>query len=74
MKLVKDEPIPERQQWLYDAIEAVCRAYDEFRDSRSPVEAAYAITSLNDRVSDLRTYHPGYDIEDGTMPYDRETE
>ena len=58
--------------WLNDCIEAVARAFDEFSEARGPVSQATALAELNDRIFDLKTYHPGYDFNSGTMPYDRD--
>jgi len=30
------------------------------------------LTKLSNDISDLQTYHPGYDYNSGTMPWERE--
>lgn len=34
--------------------------------------AAYHLNELQNKVSDLSTWHSGYDVDTGTMPYERE--
>lgn len=59
-------------EWLMDALEAVHHAYGHWRSERDPVQQAARLVELNDRMSDLTTYHPSWDYESGTMGWERE--
>ena len=56
-----------------DAIEAAIYAWQAFdRRGASAVELAAATVDLSNAMSDLMSWHPGYDIETGTMPWERD--
>jgi hypothetical protein len=46
-------------------------AYD---DTRSRANAAFHLIELFNHVSDLSSYHSGYDDKSGTMPWQRDDE
>lgn len=55
-----------------DAIESAAAAWDCLSNASSPIDAAFAMTRLNDAMSDLVTWHPEYDSETHTLPFERE--
>lgn len=46
---------------------AVWNAWEEFCAAANPLQAAGPIRSLNDAISDLATFLPGYDYNTGTI-------
>lgn len=62
------EPLP----GSLDALEEVVYRYEQFAEAASPSRAASALVALGDAISDLKSFHPGWDFETGTMPWDRE--
>jgi hypothetical protein len=57
----------EWKSWMNDAIEEVHFRWTLFADATTPVEQAYALTKLNDAISDLSSYHTSYDPNTGTL-------
>ncbi len=47
-------------------------AWDRFATARDPLSQASAISALQDAMSDLASWLPGYDPELGRVPYDDE--
>lgn len=45
---------------------------DRYMHTREPIDQANALVELHNHISDLKTWLPGYDVESGTMPWDRE--
>lgn len=53
-------------------IENIGHHLDSFDVATSKITSAYHLMHLNDSVSDLKSFHPGYDSNTGTLPYERE--
>ncbi|QIG57806.1 hypothetical protein SEA_PAULODIABOLI_71 [Microbacterium phage PauloDiaboli] len=64
------------EQPLSDAADAIEEVVYRFRAYTQPssdlVNSAHHLVELANAVSDLASYHAGYDIETGTLPYERE--
>lgn len=60
--------------WFTECADSVAQAWHTYRDATDPISQACALVALNDRISDLRTYLPGYDYETGTLPWERDEE
>lgn len=43
-----------------------------YDNARSKTNSAHHLTELFNKVSDLKTWHKEYDVETGTMPWERE--
>lgn len=43
-----------------------------FMDTITPIGQAKVLVQLQDAVSDMRSYLPGWDYETGTLPWERE--
>lgn len=43
-----------------------------YNTTKSRTNAGYHLTELFNKVHDLATWHPGYEYETGTLPYERE--
>lgn len=58
-----------------DAIEEVAYRFDMLTQPNSSlVNQAHHLMKLADAVGDLKSWHPGYDANKGTLPYEREDE
>lgn len=61
---------------LADAADAIEEVYYRFQCLTQPnsdlVNRAHHLVELQNAVSDLATFHPGYDVDTGTMQYERE--
>jgi hypothetical protein len=51
----------------HDAALDAHHAWNSFVEARDPITAAYALTTLNDAMSDLATWLPGYNPETGRI-------
>jgi hypothetical protein len=69
--LAKDDLREVLTSW-HDAALAVYWAWDDFERATNPVLQARAVTRLDDAVSDLASWLPGYDDHLGRIPYDDE--
>lgn len=45
-----------------------------YNTTNSKANAGYHLIELFNRVGDLSSYHSGYDINTGTLPWERENE
>ncbi len=66
-----EEVYDERPPWL-DAAEEVMYQWHLFSKATTPVLAANYLVELSNAMSDLQTYHPGWDYKTGTMPWERD--
>lgn len=64
----------ERIKHMWDAIEAVDIAWSSWVDATHPIVAAHALADLAERFSDLRSWHPSYDADDGLLDWERDEE
>lgn len=55
-----------------DAAENVLYYIDQLRDAKTLGEQADAFVALQNAASDLKSFHPEFDLNSGTMPWDRE--
>lgn len=56
-----------------DAIEEVAYRFAMFTQPNSDmVNRAHHLMKLAEAVSDLKSWHPEYDADKGTLPYERE--
>ena len=53
-------------------IEEVAYRFDCYYKAPTPMAQAHQLRRLADAVSDLKTWHKGFDVGSGTMPADRE--
>jgi hypothetical protein len=57
-----------------DAIEEVDYRWHLYATARNVIDQAQALTDFGNAFSDLRTWHPGYDANHGTLPWEREAD
>ena len=65
---------PAVSELLGDALDAVADVlyrYDQFVDATTELNRATRLVDLNNAVDDLRSWHPGFDADTDTMPWDR---
>lgn len=55
-----------------EALTEVLYAWDMYTDAKTVTDQAHWLGKLADHMGDLRSYHPEWDWEHGTMPWDRE--
>ncbi|UVG35109.1 hypothetical protein SEA_CECE_58 [Microbacterium phage Cece] len=55
-----------------DAAEYVLYHIDQLRDAKTLGEQADAFVALQNAAADLKSFHPEFDANNGTMPWDRE--
>lgn len=55
-----------------DLIADIAYSWWQWQRATHPLERAQPLIDLSNRLSDLRSYHPRWDIETGTMPWERE--
>ncbi|UDL16342.1 hypothetical protein SEA_ZOOMAN_58 [Microbacterium phage Zooman] len=55
-----------------EAIEEVYYQFHRYTDATDLLAQASALVALQNAVSDLASYHAGYEIDSGTMPYERD--
>lgn len=61
----------EDQDWHEAGIEADYR-WHLFTHAKTPLDQAQALVDLANAMFTLRTWLPGYDYENGTLPWERE--
>lgn len=59
---------------IIDLIEDVVYEFDRYVGATFLTDQANHLNQLANHMSDLRTWHPGYDYETGTMPWERDEE
>lgn len=59
--------------WHNAGLEVVYR-WDCFQSANNPVDQAHQLVELSNAISDLKSWLPEFDIETGTMPWNREEE
>lgn len=59
------------EDWQEAAIE-VDYLWNTFMDTTTPIGQARVLMHLQDAISDLRTFLPGWDYETGTLPWERD--
>lgn len=59
------------EDWQEAAIE-VDYLWNMFMDTTTPLGQARVLMQLQDAMSDLRTFLPGWDYETGTLPWERD--
>lgn len=64
--------IPEPLPGSLGSLENVVYYFDLYVHADSVLERAEYLVELSNAVDDLRSFHPGYDLDTGTMPWDRE--
>lgn len=74
MATIPDTPETETLPGSLDALESVIYHFDRYLQAVNLQRQAEYLVELGDAMDDLRTYHPGYDVRSGTMPWDREDE
>ncbi len=57
-----------------DLIEDIHYHLSIYDTATSKSRSGHHLTELHNKVSDLTTWHPGHDVEHGTMPWEREDE
>lgn len=62
------EPIP----GSLESLENVVYYFDLYARAESVADQAGYLIELSNAVDDLRSFHPGYDLDSGTMPWERE--
>lgn len=62
----------EQLEWLYEAIEDVDSRLTDYHEATTIGWQAYHYMKLIDAIADLRTYHPRFDLETGTILDDNE--
>lgn len=58
------------EDW-HDAALNVVYQFDAWTEARDPVISANRLIELNNAVTDLKSWLPGYEYETGTMPWGR---
>lgn len=71
MILINADTMVEVPAELIEEIQYHLHMYD---NSKSKANAGHHLVELFNRVGDLSTYHPGYDENAGTLPWEREDE
>jgi hypothetical protein len=62
----------ERAGYLNEAIDEVDYRFESLRDATTLGEQASAFERLSDAMSDLKTWHPKYDLDRGIIQRDEE--
>lgn len=62
------EPLP----GSLESLENVVYLFDLYARAENLAAQAAYLVELSNAVDDLRSFHPGYDLDTGTMPWDRE--
>lgn len=62
----------ERLAHMAEAIEEVNYRYHLLATAKTLPDQGQAIIDLSNAVSDLSTWHPGYDPETSTLPWERQ--
>ena len=55
-----------------ELIEDIKYHLNRFDESKSRANAGHHLIELFNKVGDLTSWHPGYDADTGTLPYERE--
>jgi hypothetical protein len=64
----------ERVGHIAECIEDVGYRWHLLEHAKTLPDQAEAITGLANAISDLKSWHPGYDDRNGTLPWERESE
>jgi hypothetical protein len=65
--LAELDRLREQATWWHDAGLAAHWEWERYSTAREPITAAGALVELNNAMSDLASYLPGYDAETGTI-------
>lgn len=57
----------QKLKWVWENIAEVEYAFDNYKSARTLPEQAHWLTELSNRVSDLVSYHPRYDGDQGRI-------
>lgn len=57
-----------------DLIEDIHYHLSRYDSSTSRTNAGFHLTQLSDKISDLKTWHPTFDVNTGTIAYEREND
>lgn len=52
-----------------DAVHAVVSAWEKFKNTSNPVDAAEALVALDNAIGDLASWHPHYDAHTHTIRF-----
>lgn len=74
MATIPDTPETEPIPGSLDAMEEAIYYFDLLSEANTLAKQAHAFSELSNAMDDLRSFHPGYDVRSGTMPWDREDE
>ena len=64
----------ERVEHMAECITEVDYSFHLLSNARNLFDQAEALIRLNNSLSDLKTWHPGFDERNGTLPWERESE
>lgn len=65
-------PDGERRLHTWGAIEALHHAFETWSTSTTPTGQASALVDLTNALGDMFSWHPGWEVETATMPWQRE--
>lgn len=72
-RMTYDEEMAVRVPVTVGALEEVIYHFQMYvRDGGSLINRAHHLVELQNAVGDLSSYHPGYNVDNGTMPWERE--
>jgi len=74
MALVKEYDYDDGLAAPVGLIEDIIYKFDQYANTATELERARLLLSLNDNITSLKTWHPGYDYDYGTMPWERDDE
>jgi hypothetical protein len=61
----------ERLEWMFEALEEVHYRHEILLKAKTLTDMGQAAIDLSNAMSDLASYHPGYDPETSTLPWQR---
>ena len=70
--MMKNMTTPEPLSGSLESLENVVYYFDLYAQAENVADQAGYLIELSNAVDDLRSFHPGYDLDSGTMPWERE--
>lgn len=72
--LLKEYPYDDGIAIPKEVFDDVVYHFECYYNARTPQAQAHQLVKLAEAVGTMKTWHPGYDLEYDTMPWDRDDE
>lgn len=67
-----EDNLAQRLGWIYEALNEADYRFQMFVTTKDMLNQAHHLTELSNAMGDLRSWHPSYDSDTGTMGWERD--